>query len=789
MAFDLGPKITAGEKPCTIPDFRLAAPAALQYICDFSTDGNGVTCERCHPGMSGAPFGAQRACRREADSLPPGSAQIDGAFLTSATYGLTSFVFIGLKRRPMLTVVSCVVNEHNLLLVFVAAMVCLFGSAVTLRLLRRAASASGGQRLGWQFLASVAGGGGVWATHFVAMLAYEPPAPVSFNPAITVMSLVIAMMGLFISFTISGIRANPIFPALAGALVGLSYSAMHYTGMFAYRVVGLIEWQFDYIVASILFPVLCSAASVALIWRRRLGTRRFWLAVTLLVTGIVSLHFTAMAAFRLTPVTQSFPEIDAAAVLALALAIAVVALIIVGTGLASYLIDTSVRAGSQEQLRHMAAHDPLTGLPNRASFNDCLAEALHEAQESNRKFAVIGIDLNRFKEINDTLGHSAGDEALCILARRMTQRLKGGEFIARLGGDEFAAVKWFADRSEVSAFADRLAGVFNQPMRIGSMETAAGASMGAAMWPDDAKDLDELVNNADVAMYHAKHAFLDTLCFYDAEIGTMVRKRRQLAEALRHALEHDELDVHYQVQMSLRTRQVNGYEALLRWTHPQLGPISPSEFIPVAEENGLIASLGAWVLRRACTDAAAWEPAYRVAVNVSAVQFMDANLPRLIHEVLVETGLPSHRLELELTETALIGDKMRSLHIMRQIKALGVGMALDDFGSGYSSLETLRTFPFDKIKLDRAFVDGIEQDRQSKAIVRAVLALGKSLDIPVLAEGIETDDQMAVLRMEGCDEGQGYLLGRPLPADDLTQKGGPTRTAERPQQLVGFGSN
>ncbi|WP_373414665.1 EAL domain-containing protein [Ensifer aridi] len=623
------------------------------------------------------------------------------------------------------------------------------------------------------FLAAVAGGGGVWTTHFVAMLAYEPPAPVSFDPAMTVMSLVIAMVGLLISFSVSALGVTPVFALAGGALVGLSYSAMHYTGMFAYHVVGLIEWQFGYVVISILLPVLCSAISVALTSQRQLPMRHFCWSVALLVVGIVGLHFTAMAAYRVTPLAGSSPEIDPAAILALALAIAIVALIIVGTGLASYLIDTNVRTDSQEKLRHMAAHDALTGLPNRPNFTSHLSRLVQEAGGHDRKFAVIGVDLNRFKEINDTLGHSAGDEALRIISRRMAQCLRDDEFVARLGGDEFAAVTKCASRSEVSAFSNRLAEIFNRPIRIGSMEVSVGASMGAAIWPDDALELDELVNNADLAMYHAKHAFLDGLCFYDAGIGALVRKRRQLAEALRHALEHDELDVHYQAQMSLSTGKVQGYEALLRWTHPQLGPISPSEFIPVAEENGLIGSLGVWVLRRACMDAAAWDPPCRVAVNVSAVQFMDASLPRLVHEVLLETGLPPQRLELELTETALIKDKARSLHIIRQIKALGVGLALDDFGSGYSSLETLRSFPFDKIKLDRGFVDGIEQDRQSKAIVRAVLALGKSLDIPVLAEGIETDEQMSVLRLEGCDEGQGYLLGRPTPVGDLAHKSGP----------------
>lgn len=673
-----------------------------------------------------------------------------------------------------MTVVSCVVNEHNLPLVWLAALICVFGSAITLRLLHRATNARGGQKLGWQFLAAVAGGGGVWTTHFVAMLAYEPPAPASFDPFLTLMSLVIAMLGLLAGFSISGITAPRIFPAVGGAVAGLAYSAMHYTGMLAYHVVGLIEWRLDYIVASTVLPVLCSAIAVTLISQSALRIQRFWLAVSLLVSGIVGLHFTAMAAYRVTPMTENIAEVDKAAVLALALAIAIVALIIVGAGLASYLIDTNVRADSQQQLRHMAAHDALTGLPNRATFQNHISNLFDEGRTRSRKFSVIGIDLNRFKEINDTLGHSAGDEALRVISRRMAQCLQEGEFVARLGGDEFAAVKRCSSENEVGAFAERLAEIFSQPIRLGGMEMRVGAAMGAAIWPDDAHDLDELVNNADLAMYHAKHASLNAVSFYDAGIGAVIRKRRQLAEALRLALERGELDVHYQVQMSLSTNEIHGYEALLRWTHPELGPISPAEFIPVAEENGLVGPLGAWVLRRACGDAAGWDFPCRVAVNVSAVQIMDSNLPGLVHEVLVETGLPPHRLELELTETALIKDKARSLHIIRQIKALGVGLALDDFGSGYSSLETLRSFPFDKIKLDRAFVEGIEQDRQSKAIVRAVLALGKSLDIPVLAEGIETDGQMAALRTEGCDEGQGYLLGRPSPIGDVGYKSGVT---------------
>lgn len=680
----------------------------------------------------------------------------------------------------MFNVLGCIFYQHNIALVGLAALVCLFGSAVTLRLLRRCVRAQGTQRLGWQFLAAVAGGGGVWTTHFVAMLAYEPTAPVSFDPALTLISLVIAIVGLFVSFVVSGLGSGKILTGMGGALVGISFAAMHYTGMFAYRITGLVEWDFGYIVASVLLSVALSAAAITLIWRTYLGSRRYWVAVALMVTGIVSLHFTGMTALRIIPMSQNFTEVDNGAALALALAIAVVALLVVGTGLTSFLIDNNVRAISRRQLHHVAAHDALTGLPNRTSFQRQLSGHLDGYLNPGKKLAVIGIDLNRFKEINDTFGHAAGDEVLRILARRMEQILRDDEFIARLGGDEFAAIKPFSDKDEILSFAKRIESVFTRPIEIGAMDGIVGASLGAAIWPDDAQTPDELVNNADLAMYHAKHGFLETICFYDANIGATVRNRRQLAEDLRRALERGELEIHYQVQMSLNSSQgIRGYEALLRWTHPVIGPISPSEFIPVAEENGLIASLGAWVLNKACEDASRWEPAYRVAVNVSAVQFMDTNLPRLVHEALVTTGLSPHRLELELTETALVKDKARSLHIMRQIKDLGVGLALDDFGTGYSSLETLRTFPFDKIKLDRAFVGEMEQDRQSKAIVRAVLALGKSLDIPVLAEGIETEEQMEILQQEGCDEGQGFLLGRPSQVDRLIQHGGPVQNEAR----------
>ncbi|WP_331461897.1 putative bifunctional diguanylate cyclase/phosphodiesterase [Roseibium limicola] len=667
----------------------------------------------------------------------------------------------------MFAVIGCIIYENNPALVVLAALVCLFGSVVFLRLVQRGTNSHGSQKVGWHFLAAVAGGGGVWATHFVAMLAFEPQVPVVFDPILTVLSLVVAMLGLFASLLISGTKTSRIAPAISGAFCGLSFAAMHYTGMFAYRVVGLVEWRFEYIVSSVLVAAVFSALAFGLLWYSRRASY-FWGGVAAMVIAIVGLHFTGMTAFRVTPMAGVVPNLDPQAVTALALGIAVVAFIVVGTGFASYLIDTRVRADTKAQFYHMAAHDPLTGLPNRSSCLDYLDQVHVQSIRAKTRFSVIAIDLDRFKEVNDTLGHAAGDEVLKTLAHRLKQTLRDDEFVARIGGDEFAAILPYADHDEVHQFAHRLCSLFSLPMKIGTVNTSVGASLGIAVWPDDASIPEELLENADLAMYHAKHTSPESICFYDAEIALEVRERRQMADALKTALEENELELYYQVQMTLEkpSGTINGCEALLRWTHPRLGVVSPAVFVPVAEQNGLIGPLGEWVFRRACADAAAWDTPHRVAVNVSPVQFMDGNLPRLLHEVLLDTGLAPERLELELTEAAIIHNPTRSLQIMRQIKLLGIGVALDHFGSGFFSLETLQTFPFDRIKLDKAFVDRIGHDRQSKAIFRAVLTLGESLGIPVLAEGIETTDQMELLRRENCTEGQGYLFGHPLPCSD-----------------------
>ncbi|NEK37392.1 putative bifunctional diguanylate cyclase/phosphodiesterase [Rhizobium leguminosarum] len=683
----------------------------------------------------------------------------------------------------MMTVLGCITNNHNLWLVIVAALVCATGSWAILRLFDRAASTAGLQRVGWHFLTAVAAGSSIWCTHFIAMLAYDPGVPVGFDPVLTVVSLLIAMLGALLGFLVAASGLTRLAPAVGGGIVGLAIVTMHYTGMMAYRVQGIVSWNMAYLSASIILSVAFSAVALHIAMRQIFRGHKY-VATGVLVIAIVSLHFTGITAFRVSPMLIDGSFSNPAALQALALAIAGVALVIVGTGLSSYLIDDDVRADSYERLRHMALNDSLTGLPNRASFNERLDQEIALARGAGGKVALIGIDLDRFKEINDLRGHSVGDEVLRILSRRMINLLREGEFVARLGGDEFAAVHRLRNQADLLDFLSRLEAALTKPIRLDDYEVIPGASIGVAIYPDNADSTEVLISNADLAMYRAKADITREVCFYKRSMDETVRARRNLASELREAIENNQLDVHYQVQTSISTGEIRGYEALLRWEHPQHGFIPPSEFIPLAEENGLILQMGEWVLRTACAKAATWEPQYKVAVNLSPVQFVHTDLSKLVLEVLIETGLSPDRLELELTESTIFTDKERALHMLRQIKALGVSIALDDFGTGYSSLDTLRAFPFDKIKLDRSFMSEIESSPQAKAIIRAVLALGKSLEIPVLAEGIETQDQLTLLTTEGCDEAQGFFLGRPAPLHRIVTSGQITLTTREPLKMI-----
>ncbi len=423
--------------------------------------------------------------------------------------------------------------------------------------------------------------------------------------------------------------------------------------------------------------------------------------------------------------------------------------------------DISERQRSAAAIAHLARHDGLTGLPNRAMFEERFDVALAEAAEGDGYLAVVAMDLDRFKEVNDSFGHAAGDTVLKTLAKRLSECLKDGEVVARLGGDEFAALKSFTSMETLRDFLNRLEAALYTQVPVEGATLATGGSIGVAIYPEDGDERSKLLSNADLAMYRAKSEFDQRICYYEHEMDEHARERRSMTKDIWTALEQNAFHLVYQVQKSVSTNLVTGYEVLLRWDRPGYGLVSPADFIPIAEECGAITPIGSWVLRMACHDAASWPEPHKIAVNISGVQLGQLELIETVQDALLQSGLSPSRLELEVTETSIIADKQRALHILRQIKAMGVSVAIDDFGTGYSSLDTLRSFPFDKIKLDRSFIAEVEDNEQSKAIVRAILALGRSLHVPVLAEGVETLEQLEVLRNEGCNEAQGFLLGRP----------------------------
>jgi len=659
----------------------------------------------------------------------------------------------------MMSVIACIAQQHDYRLVLLAAVVCSTGAWCVIRLFARATQTTRLQRYGWLVLSTIAGGATIWCTHFIAMLGYKADYPVSLDPLVTAGSLLIAMVGTGAGLWIASLRPHWA-PAVGGGVTGLAISAMHYTGMIAYRVQGIVSWDKVYLGLSIAAAVAFSATALHTVRRRRVSWSRGWASV-LFVVGIVSLHFIGMTAFRVQPLLIDAGAVNTQALTTLAVAVAGVGLVIVLAGAASYIIDGQSRAETFEKIRHMALHDALTGLPNRTSFRERFQQEAESVDCEGGELALLCIDLDRFKEVNDTRGHAAGDRVLSILSQRMSDLLGEGEFIGRLGGDEFAAGHRVKSESSLQDFIVRLEFALTKPIELDDYHFIPGASIGVALYPRDASDVTTLANNADLALYRAKASKTGDTTFYEPSMDEAVRDRRTLAGELREALAHERLEVHYQVQTNVSTGSITGYEALVRWKHPVRGYVSPSEFIPLAEDEGLILQVGEWVLRRACADAMTWDQPYMLAVNCSPLQLAHGNLAAVVMSILIETGLPPKRLELELTETAIFADKERALHVLRQIKALGVSIALDDFGTGYSSLETLRSFPFDKIKLDATFMREVDKNPQAIAIVRAVLALGRSLDIPVLAEGIETEAQLAVLRSEGCDEAQGFLMGRP----------------------------
>jgi diguanylate cyclase (GGDEF)-like protein len=429
--------------------------------------------------------------------------------------------------------------------------------------------------------------------------------------------------------------------------------------------------------------------------------------------------------------------------------------------------DITERQHAEASIAFMAQHDALTRLPNRLLFHERLNHAMAMAGRGTR-CSLLCLDLDKFKLVNDTLGHPVGDGLLQAAADRLQACLREGDTVARLGGDEFAIIQLAIERpDDAGLLANRIIAAFRKPFDVDGHQITIGTSIGVTVAPDDATLPETFLKNADIALYLAKLAGRGTVRFFEPGMDTRIRARRNLESDLRDAIAHNEFEIYYQPLVNVKGNKITGFEALLRWHHPVRGLVPPLEFIPVAEETGMIVAIGEWVLRMACFEAENWPANISIAVNLSPVQFKEGNLVASVQAALDASGLQPHRLELEITESVLLHDSVGTLTALHRLRAMGISIALDDFGTGYSSLSYLRSFPFDKIKIDQSFVRDMVKNKESMAIIRAITGLGQSLQMTTTAEGVETVEQLDVLRKEGCTQVQGYFFSRPRPASEL----------------------
>ncbi|PTV58294.1 MULTISPECIES: putative bifunctional diguanylate cyclase/phosphodiesterase [Pseudomonas] len=680
-------------------------------------------------------------------------------------------------------------GSYSSSLVLISLCVAILASYTALDLTGRIATAKGRAACLWMGGGALAMGIGVWSMHFIGMLAFSLPIDLGYDLALTAFSLLIAVLSSgFALWLVS----QPSLPALQlgfGALImGAGIACMHYTGMAALRMLPGIDYDPTLFGASLLIAVGASAAALWIAFRLRTHTPYIrqirGLAAVVMGVAIVGMHYTGMAA-------ANFPEGSFCGALggglqgdSLVYLVLITTLAVLAVALLTSVLDARLEARTAElarsltlanqELTQLALHDTLTDLPNRTLLADRIEQAIAKVAEQGGCFALMFIDLDGFKPVNDAFGHHIGDLLLKAVAARLRGHLHSQDTLARIGGDEFVLLVELQEPNDAMDVAVKQVNLVSRPFRVAEHDLQLSASLGIVLYPGNGQDQHELLRNADAAMYHAKSAGKNGYSFFDVSMNSNARQQLQLLQDLRLALEQRQFRLHYQPKFDAQACQPIGAEALLRWEHPQQGLLLPDRFIGLAEKTGLIIPIGEWVLTEACRQMRQWldqgHHGWRMAVNLSAIQFCHAGLVDSVARALQQNGLPANCLTLEITETTAMHDADASLTVLQRLSDMGVDLSIDDFGTGYSSLMYLKRLPANELKIDRGFVRDLEQDSDDAAIVSAIVALGQALGLRIVAEGVETDKQQDFLTRLGCDSLQGYLLGQPVPAEQFMSK-------------------
>ena len=649
----------------------------------------------------------------------------------------------------------------------------------------------------WRWIGAACLAGGIWSTHFISMLAFQAPIAIHYEVFMTIASLLIAMVAsLFAMQTLSHAQLHFHQYLIASIWMGLGIALMHYVGMSAMRSEAQMYFSGALFGLSVTIAIGASLAALLLSHYLRSGSGMFhhllkYGASLVLGAGILSMHFTGMAAMQLLLPTGAVPSLPADNnPTQLGLSVAVITLLVIGSSISAALADKKLQHKERDlrrvntllteldqaraSLQQVAHYDALTSLLNRRGFNQIFAEKLAQKSLDGGMLAVIFLDIDHFKRINDSLGHDAGDELLTVLAGHIKSSVRShNDVVARFGGDEFCILINIHHRDEARHMAQRIMLKMKEPIELAGRRMVMTTSIGISVFPEDGTTSEELLKTADLALYQSKDGGRNSLNFFSSNLKTRASLELQLEEELRNALRNQkELVLHYQPILDLRKGKVTRLEALVRWQHPLHGLLAPDRFIGIAENNGLIAELDNWVLRQACADLS-WlteqgHPDLSMAVNCSALNLARDELADEIEYALRSSGIAASRLELEVTENALMGNISSTLILLRQIRALGVSLSIDDFGTGYSSLSYLKRLPLNTLKIDRSFIQDIPKSTTDMEIVQAIIGMAHTLHLQVITEGVETAQQLELLIKHGCDYVQGYLLSAAVPANEVS---------------------